>query len=53
LGVPSSKIEHAVDLGPDCDDGLDVTSDFGSSTDTPVIVTKQQAATWQNGAYVL
>jgi len=51
--IPSAKVEYAVDLGTDYDDGLDVTSDFGSETVTPVIVTKQQAATWQNGAYIL
>lgn len=51
--IPAAKVEYAVDLGTDYDDGLDVTSDFGSETVTPVIVTKQQAATWQNGAYII
>lgn len=40
------------DLGADYNYGLDVTSTFGSETTTPNIILKEQAATWQNGAYV-
>lgn len=49
--VPTTPISGA-DLGADYDDGLDTTSTFGSPTTLPVIVTKQQPATWQKGAFI-
>lgn len=49
--IPASLIE-GVDLGETYNDGLDVATTWGSLTSIPVITTKQQAATWQMGAYV-
>jgi hypothetical protein len=40
------------DLGASFDDGLDVATNWGDNLTTPAIATKQQAATWQIGAYV-
>lgn len=34
------------------DDGLDASTNYGSSTAIPVIVTKQQSANWDIGAYI-
>ena len=34
------------------DDGLDASTDWGNDNTTPTIVTKQQGATWDIGAYV-
>jgi hypothetical protein len=34
------------------DDGLDASTDWGSDTEVPVVVTKQQGAAWDIGAYV-
>jgi hypothetical protein len=39
-------------LGEDYKTGLDITTTWGSATTLPVIVAKQQAATWQKGAYI-
>ena len=39
-------------MGAAYDDGLDITTDWDGITETPLIVTKQQGATWQIGAYV-
>jgi hypothetical protein len=50
--IPATPITGAEDLGDDYDDGLDVASTFGSATTLPSIVTKQQPATWQMGAYI-
>jgi type I site-specific restriction endonuclease len=41
------------DNGADYDDGLDVTTEFGSLTEDISIVTKQQGASWQIGAYIV
>lgn len=49
--IPITKIS-GVDLGATYDDGLDVSTNWGSTTTLPIIVTKQQTATWQKGAYV-
>lgn len=43
---------NGTNLGTDYDDGLDISTTWGSSTAVPNIVTKQQGATWQIGAYV-
>lgn len=40
------------DLGEDYDDGLDTSTDWGSDTAVPIVVTKQQGATWDCGAYI-
>jgi len=47
--IPDTAIEIGADLGINYDDGLDITTFFG---ETPAIVTKQQAETWQVGAFV-
>jgi len=49
--IPTTTINGA-DLGSDYDAGLDVLTSFGSTSTLPVIVTKDQIATWQMGAYV-
>jgi len=49
--IPTIPIP-GVDLGVDYDDGLDVSSTFGSSTTVPAIVIKQQGPTWQSGSYI-
>lgn len=49
--IPATPIEGA-DLGEDYNTGLNVTTIWGSATNAPVIVTKQQAESWQKGAYI-
>jgi len=49
--VPATPISGA-DLGASYINGLGVLSDFGSATKLPVIVLKEQGATWQQGAYI-
>lgn len=50
---PSPKISNGTTLASPYDYGLDITTDFkAGSVALPVIVTKQQSGTWQNGAYV-
>lgn len=49
---PIPAITGGEDLGTDYDDGLDITTDWGSDTQVPVVVTKQQGVNWQIGAYV-
>jgi len=49
--IPLTPITGA-DLGEDYEDGLDVTTNWGGATTLPVIVTKQQGATWQKGAFI-
>ena len=51
LLIPATPISGA-DLGAAYKTGLDTSSTFGSDTTTPVIVTKDQGATWQKGAFV-
>lgn len=50
--LPVPLIIGGEDLGTDYDDGLDITTDWGSETEVPSIVTKQQGDNWQIGAYV-
>jgi len=50
--IPVTAVESADDLGATLDDGLDVSMLFASETSIETLVTKQQPATWQNGAYV-
>lgn len=49
---PTTAQVGGYDNGAAYDDGLDVSTDFGSSTEDINIVTKQQIA-WQIGAYVI
>ena len=49
--IPLTPIQ-GVNLGVYYDDGLDASTDWGSITHTPVVVTKQQGETWDCGAYV-
>jgi hypothetical protein len=39
-------------LGAVYDDGLDASTDWGDDNEVPTIVTKQQGAAWDCGAYV-
>ena len=50
--IPAVIITGAENMGTNYDDGLAITTDFGSATQHPSIVTKQQSTTWQMGAYV-
>lgn len=43
---------NGTDLGTDYDDGFDTSSFLGNVYNMPVVVTKQQAAQWQLGAWV-
>ncbi len=52
LKAGSAAIGAGVVLDAIYDDGLDVSTNFGSETLTPVIVTKQQGAVWDIGAYI-
>jgi hypothetical protein len=52
LKIGSVAIGAGVDLGASYDDGLDASTDWGDSSTVPVIVTKQQGASWDIGAYV-
>lgn len=49
--IPLTAIS-GTDLGSSYIDGLDVSTSWGSDTTIPVIVTKAQSGTWQDGAYV-
>lgn len=49
---PTSPITIGENLGTDYDDGLDITTNWGSATQVPSVVTKQQSVPWQVGAYV-
>ena len=50
--IPASAIT-GTDLGVTYNTGLDVSSVWKSETIESNIVTKQQVATWQNGAYII
>lgn len=52
LKTGSAAIGVGVDLGATLDDGLDASTDWGADTELPTIVTKQQGAAWDCGAYV-
>jgi len=43
---------NGTDLGTDYDDGYDTTSFLGNVYKMPIVVTKQQAAQWQLGAWI-
>jgi proteasome assembly chaperone (PAC2) family protein len=49
---PVTPITEGEDLGATYDDGLDASTDWGSDTELPTIVTKQQGAAWDIGAYI-
>jgi hypothetical protein len=52
--IPSSSIIIGENLGASYDTGLDVSTDWGSSSAVPTVVTRDQQATgdWEIGAYV-
>jgi len=52
LATGSAAIGAGVDLGATYDDGLDASTNWGTDTQLPVVVTKQQGAAWDCGAYV-
>lgn len=52
LATGSVAIGAGFALDAAYDEGLDASTVWGSDTDLPVIVTKQQAAAWDCGAYV-
>jgi len=43
---------NGVDLGVDYDDGLDAMTNWGNKNTVPNVITKQQGANWDIGAYV-
>lgn len=49
--IPAASIGIGEDLGAAYDDGLDISTVWSLNA-LPVVVTKQQGATWQVGAYV-
>ena len=52
LPAGSAAIGTGSNLGAAYDDGIDASTDWGSDTETPTIITKQQAAAWDCGAYI-
>ena len=52
LAAGSLAIGAGEDLGTDYDDGLEKSTTWGSLLAVPVVVTKQQGAAWDCGAYV-
>ena len=48
----SISIENGYDLGISYNTGLDISTDWGSDTELPIVVTKQQGASWDIGAYI-
>lgn len=54
LTIPSNSYAVGIgeDLGATYDDGLDASTSRGSDTQLPVVVTKQQGASWDIGAYI-
>ena len=52
LPVGSAAIGAGVALAAAYDDGLDESTDWGDSNTVPTVVTKQQTAPWDAGAYV-
>jgi hypothetical protein len=53
IASSSPAIDAGIDNGEDYDTGLDPSTNWGSDTELPVIVTKQQGAEWDIGAYVI
>lgn len=49
--IPATPIT-GTDLGSEYDDGLDVSTVWGNGSLIPHVVTKQQPAAWQMGAYI-
>jgi hypothetical protein len=49
--IPTTQLT-GIALDAAYDDGIDISSSFGSTTTLPAIVTKQQPATWQKGAFI-
>jgi hypothetical protein len=52
LKAGSVAIGAGVTLDAAYDDGLDASTNWGTDTQLPVVVTKQQGAAWDIGAYV-
>jgi hypothetical protein len=52
LKAGSVAIGAGIALDAAYDDGLDASTEWGSDTELPVVVTKQQGAAWDIGAYV-
>lgn len=52
LPASSEAIAKGADLGASYDDGLNTTTDWGGDSELPSVVTKEQGATWDCGAYV-
>ncbi len=52
LPVGSAAIGAGETLDAAYDDGLDASTDWGGDTEVPTVVTKQQGAAWDCGAYV-
>jgi len=52
LADGSQAIGNGVALDAAYDDGLDASTDWGDTDTVPVVVTKQQTAPWDIGAYV-
>lgn len=50
--IPTIPISEGEDLGSTYDDGLDSSTSWGSDTKIPIVVKKQQGASWDIGAYV-
>ena len=48
----SEAIGAGETLAATYDDGLDASTDWGSDTETPTVVTKQQTSPWDIGAYI-
>jgi len=52
LKTGSVAIGSGVALDAAYDDGLDTSTNWGTDSQTPVVVTKQQGANWDIGAYI-
>lgn len=52
LPAGSAAIGTGADLGATYDDGLDASTDWGDEDTVPAVVTKQQGASWDVGAYI-
>jgi hypothetical protein len=50
--ISSPSIGSGVALDAAYDDGLDASTNWGFDTQLPVVITKQQGANWDIGAYV-
>jgi hypothetical protein len=51
--ITSDAIGNGDDLGATYDDGLDITTNWGNGITLPVVVKKQQPASWDIGAYIV